>query len=156
MPEFDDTNNALDELDTALDEALSEFEQTDRRTVCRRFYVSEIEAQQLEELRRGISLSAFVRSKVLSAGIPRPKAIVPQINREVQAHFAGVRGNCNQIAKAINVAASRGEVLPLGIAYLDQLQRVEEQLRAIGLQLEQMNQMNQPEIEDDWQSTTEQ
>lgn len=150
MPNCDDTNNALNELETALDEALSEFEQTDRRTVCRRFYVSELEAQQLEELRRGISLSAFVRSKVLGSGIPRPKAIVPQINREVYIHFAQLRGNCNQIAKAINVAASRGEALPLGTAYLDQLQRIETQLKAIGLQLEQINQMNQPGSEDDW------
>jgi len=137
MPKFENTNNALSDLRGAIGEALEESELKKRRTICKRFYVTEEEDRRLEELRQGVSLSALVRAKVFGTGIPRPRPIVPQINREAYIHLASLRNNCNQIAKAMNTAAKHDQVLPLTQAYLDQLEQLEELLVEIGLKLSQ-------------------
>lgn len=137
MPKFENTNKALNDLETAIGEALSESELKKRRTICKRFYLTEEEDKRLEELRQGVGLSSFVRAKVFGSGIPRPRPIVPQINREAYVSLANLRANCNQIAKAVNIAVKQNESLPLTQAYLDQLERLEELLVEIGLQLSQ-------------------
>ncbi|NJL19751.1 MAG: hypothetical protein HC895_01335 [Leptolyngbyaceae cyanobacterium SM1_3_5] len=155
MTKFDDTNDALINLRAALAEDLSQFNQNERRTVSRRFYVTEEEAQQIDQLRQGISVSAFVRSKVLGSGIPRPRAIVPQINREAYSYLASLSGNCNQIAKAINIAAKQKGDLPLHQNYLNQLKQIQDLLIEIRLQLSQADDRTK-ETEDDWQGFSEQ
>lgn len=137
MPKFESKDNALNDLKSAIGEALEESELKKRRTIGKRFYVSEEEDLRLEELHQGVSLSAFVRAKVFGSGIPRPRPIVPQINREAYIHLASLRNNCNQIAKAMNTAAKHDQALPLTQAYLDQLERLEELLVEIGLKLSQ-------------------
>ncbi len=139
MPKFENTKNALEGLKDSIRETLEESELKQRRTICKRFYVTEEEEQRLEELRQGVGLSAFVRAKVFGSGIPRPRSIVPQINRETYIHLANLRSNCNQIAKAVNIAAKQNQALPLTQAYLDQLGQLEELLVEIGLQLSQAN-----------------
>jgi len=81
MPKFENTPNASTMAVTALDDlrddiraTLDEAEYPKRRTVGKRFYLSEAEDQRLEQLRQGVSLSAFVRSKVFGSGI-RPRSI---------------------------------------------------------------------------------
>lgn len=137
MPKFESNNAALNDLGDAIEAALEESELKERRTICKRFYVTEEENSRLEELRQGIGLSAFVRSKVFGSGIPRPRPIVPQINREAYIHLTNLRANCNQIAKAVNTASQQGKNLPLTQAYLRQLEQLEELLVEIGLQLNQ-------------------
>jgi len=137
MPKFKSKNNALNDLGDAIAAVLGESELKKRRNICKRFYVTEEEDQRLEELRQGIGLSAFVRSKVIGSGIPRPRPIVPQINREVYIHLTNLRANCNQIARAVNTAAKQGKDLPLTQTYLSQLEELEELLIEIGLQLNQ-------------------
>lgn len=145
MPKFKSTNNALNDLSNGIKEALGESELEKRRTICKRFYVTEAEDQRLNELRQGISLSAFVRAKVFGANVPRPRSIVPQINREAYIHLANLRSNCNQIAKAVNIAAQQNQALPLTQAYLDQLGQLEELLVEVGLQLSQANDVSREE-----------
>lgn len=137
MPKFKNIDNALNDLKGAIGDALEKSELKKQRTICKRFYVTEEEDLQLEELRQGIGLSAFVRSKVLGSGIPRPRPIVPQINREAYIHLTNLRANCNQITRAVNTAAKQGKPLPLTQAYLSQLEQLEELLVEIGLQLNQ-------------------
>ena len=139
MPKFESTNNALEGLRGSIRETLEESELKQRRTICKRFYISEEEDQRLDELRQGVGLSAFVRAKVFGSGVPRPRSIVPQINREAYIHLANLRANCNQIAKAVNAAAKQDRALPLTQAYLDQLSKLEELLVEVGLQLSQAN-----------------
>ncbi len=145
MSKFKSTNNALSDLSSGIREALGESELEERRTICKRFYVTEAEDQRLDELRQGVSLSAFVRAKVFGSGIPRPRQIVPQINREAYIHLANLRSNCNQIAKAVNTAAKQNQALPLTQAYLDQLRQLEELLVEVGLQLSQANDVSREE-----------
>lgn len=146
MPKFRDKNNALNKLKGSIREELGDFDLKDRRTICKRFYLTEQEDKQLEELRQGIGLSAFVRAKVFGSGIFRPRPIVPQINREAYIHLANLRANCNQIAKAVNSAAKQGKDLPLTQAYLDQLAQIEKLLVDIGLQLNQGKDTNREEF----------
>lgn len=137
MPKQKNTNDALTDLGDAISEALSESELKKRRTICKRFYLTEEEEKQLEELRQGIGLSSFVRAKIFESGVPRPRPIVPQINRETYISLANLRENCNQIAKAVNTAAKQNQPLPLTQAYLEKLERLDELLVEIGLQLSQ-------------------
>jgi hypothetical protein len=137
MPNFEGANNALNDLKDSIAQALQESELKERRTICKRFYVTEAEDQQLEDLCQGVSLSAFVRAKVFGTGIPRPRPIVPQINRESYIHLTSLRANCNQIARAVNTAAKQNRELPLTQAYLNQLKHLEALLVSIGLQLNQ-------------------
>lgn len=131
------TNNALNDLKLAVGAALEESRLAERRTVCKRFYLSEAEDARLAELCQGVSLSAFVRSKVFGTGVSRPRAIVPQIDRETYIQLTHLRSNVNQIAKAVNIAAQQGNELPLTQAYLGVLTELDDRLRAIGLQLSQ-------------------
>lgn len=128
------TENALDALDAGLSEILGEAELKKRRTIPKRFYVDEVEDQQIDELRQGVSLSAFVRSRVLGTSY-RPRSIVPQINREAYLHLTKLSSNCNQMTRAINAAAQQNRSLPLTQAYLDQLEQLKILIVEIGQQL---------------------
>jgi len=145
MPKFRDKSNALNQLKGSIREELGDSTLKNRRTICKRFYLTEEEDKQLEELRQGVGLSAFVRAKIFGSGIFRPRPIVPQINREAYIHLANLRANCNQIAKAVNTAAKQGKDLPLAQVYLDQLAQIEELLVEIGLQLSQGKDTNREE-----------
>lgn len=147
MPNLKDDNNALNELQNAIAQEIGNSQINPRRTIAKRFYLTEAEDQQLELLCQGVSLSAFVRAKVFSASVPRPRPIVPQINRETYVLLAGLRNSCNQMAKAINTAAQRNEGLPLTQDYLDQLGRLEGLLGAISLQFTQGHRANQKDDE---------
>ncbi|MBW4490323.1 MAG: hypothetical protein KME12_21295 [Trichocoleus desertorum ATA4-8-CV12] len=137
MPNFESMDQAIAELRGEIRETLGDSELHQRRTIPKRFYITEAEEQQLEELRQGVNLSAFVRAKVFGSGIPRPRAIAPQINREAYVQLAQLRALCNQMAKAMNIAVQQNRDLPLTSAYLDQLERLETLLVEIGLQLSQ-------------------
>ena len=145
MPKFGNKDNTLNDLGDAIEAALGESELKKRRTICKRFYVTEEEDLRLEELRQGVGLSSFVRAKVFGAGIPRPRPIVPQINREAYIHLTNLRANCNQIAKVVNTAAKQGKKLPLTQAYLSQLERLEA-LLLVGLQLNQGHDATREEL----------
>jgi len=148
MPKFvesNQTNTALNKLEDAAREFLAGTELKQQRTIAKRFYLTEAEDLELETLRQGVSFSAFVRAKVFGAGIPRPRPIVPTINREACIALANIRANCNQMAKAANSAAQRNTDLPLTQAYLDQLARLEALLVSISLQLRQTDAADQEE-----------
>lgn len=147
MPNLKDENSALNELQSAIAQEIGNSQINLRRTIAKRFYLTEVEDQQLERLCQGVSLSAFVRAKVFSATVPRPRPIVPQINREAYVLLAGLRNNCNQMAKAINTAAQRNEALPLTQDYLDQLGRLEDLLGSISLQFTQAHRANRDDDE---------
>ncbi|MBW4491173.1 MAG: hypothetical protein KME12_25730 [Trichocoleus desertorum ATA4-8-CV12] len=147
MPNFESMDQAIAELKGEIREALGDSELHQRRTIAKRFYITEAEEQQLEELRQGVNLSAFVRAKVFGSGIPRPRAIAPQINREAYVQLAQLRANCNQMAKAMNIAVQQNRDLPLTPAYLEQLERLEKLLVEIGLQLSPGKNTNQEEPE---------
>ncbi|MEP0872937.1 hypothetical protein NDA01_24270 [Trichocoleus desertorum AS-A10] len=155
MPNFESMDQAIAELRGEIREALGDSELHQRRTIAKRFYVTEAEERQLEELRQGVTLSAFVRAKVFGSGIPRPRAIAPQINREAYVQLAQLRANCNQMAKAMNIAAKQNGDLLLTAAYLEQLERLEKLLVEIGLQLSSGKHTNQEETKHDWEDVAE-
>lgn len=136
MSKFQETSETLNSLKAAISKALNAPDSSERRTIGKRFYVTRAEAQQLEALCQGVSLSAFVRAKVLGDRMPRPRAIVPQLHRKTYIDLANLKSNCNQIAKAINIAAKNQQDLPLTQAYLKQLERLEALLVSIGRQLQ--------------------
>lgn len=136
MPKFESNNNALSDLKDSIREAVGESELKERRTICKRFYLTEEEEKRLEELRQGVNLSAFVRAKLMGESY-RPRSIVPQIDRETYIHLSNLRANCNQMARAINSAAKQERELPLTQAYLSQLEQLEELLIRIGQRLSQ-------------------
>ncbi|MEP0874052.1 hypothetical protein NDA01_30585 [Trichocoleus desertorum AS-A10] len=147
MPKFESMDQAIAELQAEIRETLRDSELHQRRVIAKRFYVTEAEERRLEELRQGVGLSAFVRAKVFGSGIPRPRAIAPQINREAYVQLAQLRANCNQMAKAINIAVQQNRDLPLTPAYLEQLERLEKLLVEIGLQLSPGKHTNQEETD---------
>jgi len=128
-------SETLSSLKAAIREALHHSDLNERRTIGKRFYLTSEEAEQVEALCQGVSLSAFVRAKVLDTAIPRPRVMVPQLHRELYTDLAKLKANCNQMAKAINLAAQKQQDLPLTPANLEQLARLEALLVSIGRQL---------------------
>lgn len=133
-------SETLSSLKAAIREALHHSDLKERRTIGKRFYVTSEEAEQLEALCQGVSLSAFVRAKVLDTAIPRPRIMVPQPCRELYTEIANLKASCNQMAKAIKLAAQKQQVLPLTPAYLEQLARLEALFVSIARQLRQGSQ----------------
>lgn len=142
----------LDEIKAAFGKAIAAqaVVNQERRTICKKFYVSATEDQAIQNLRQGVKESSYFRSKVLGKAIPRPRPVIPQINRDTYIHIAGIRSNINQITKAINIAAKEGRSLLLSEAHLDELKQLESLLVQVQLQLSQANN-TAGEASDDWQ-----
>lgn len=132
-----DTIDPLKSLQAAAKQAVRDLATGEHRTECIRFYVTAAEARRLTELCQGVNRSRFIRSKVFGYAVPRPRAVLPQVNQQAYTHLANIRGNINQIAKAVNTAAKQGQRLPLTEGYLTQLSRLERLLVTIGTQLSQ-------------------
>lgn len=137
----------LKRLKIAASQALSELQIEQNRTECFRFYMTAEEARQLRELCQGVKPAKFIRSKVFGYAVSRPRTIIPQINQEAYAHISNIRSNINQIAKAVNVAAKRGQTLPLTENHLAQLSKLEHLLETIGAQLSQAQNADRQEEE---------
>ncbi|NEQ25235.1 MAG: hypothetical protein F6K28_40415 [Microcoleus sp. SIO2G3] len=72
------------------------------RSICKRFYVNAAEERSIQERCQGVNQSHFFRACVLDRAIPRPRAIIPQVNRDTYVQLASLRSTINQIARALN------------------------------------------------------
>jgi hypothetical protein len=104
---------------------------TPSRTIGKRFYLTPEENQRLDEMRQGIPLSAFVRAKLFGSTSPRPRPIVPQLDRQAYVHLAALRHHCHDIA----IALQANPKAHLTQENWDQLDHLEALLIAIGQQL---------------------
>jgi len=102
-----------------------------KRTVSITFKVSPSEARQLQARCQGLKRSLYIRQKLLEGVAPRPRAVMPPVNRDIYIQTTYMRTTLNQIAKAINMASKQGERLPLTQTYLEQLAHMTETLNQI-------------------------
>ncbi len=149
--------NPLDEIKAAFQSTIADYKSAEtqvvnpnaRRTLCKKFYVSADEDAQIRDARQGVKESGYFRAKVLGKLIPRPRTVIPQINRDTYDHIAGIRGSLNQIARAVNTAAKNAQTLPLTERYLDEIKQLESLLVEVQLQLSQAHDLMRDG--DDWQ-----
>ena len=118
------------------------------RTVSITFKLSPTEARQLQERCQGTKRSHYIRQKLLAGAAPRPRAVIPPVNRDVYVQTTYLRANLNQIAKAINTASKLGETLPLTQDYLEQLAQMTATLRQIRASLRADDATTEADVED--------
>ena len=107
---------------------------TERRTVRVIFKVSPSEERKLDELCDGIGRSPYIRAGLFGYSVTRPKADIPQINRDTYFELGRIGINLNQQTKALNGAIKAGHSLPLG-EYLDKLTALEAMLKDLKAQI---------------------
>ena len=120
------------------------------RSILKRFYVTAEEDQQIEQLCQGVSQSRYFRSRVLAREMPRPKAIVPQINREAFVHLTGIRHSLKRIANAMTAPATQGEGSIIASADWEKLRQLEGLIVDLQRQLK-----HSEEAGHDWQDHEE-
>ncbi len=137
---------ALEDLKVAALAVVAEV-QEQARTVSITFKVSPAEAQQLAARCQGVRRSRYIRAKLFDGAVPRPRAVIPPVNRDVYLQTTYIRTNLNQIAKAINTASKSGSVLPLAPAVLEQLVQMNETLQQIRASLRANETLTDPDVE---------
>jgi len=120
------------------------------RSICKRFYVTEAEDQQIEQLCQRVSQSRYFRSRVLVREMPRPKEIVPQMNRETFVHLAAIRSSLKEISRAMSRALKQGESSMITSAQLERLWQLEGVILDLQRQLKHTE-----EAGHDWQDHEE-
>jgi hypothetical protein len=133
MPNVQQSERNRPDRTPVLPEDLDDRDRTTPRAICKRFYLTPEENQRLDERRQGVPLSTFVRTKVLGVSSPRPRSIVPQLDRQTYVQLTAIKHHCQTIAIALKANPN-----PLrSQENLDQLDRLEALLTEIAQTLTQ-------------------
>jgi hypothetical protein len=73
------------------------------------FKVSTAEKERLNQRCSGVVVSDYIRAKLFDYSLPRPKPIMPEVNRETLYHLKRIGANINQQTKAIHSAIKVGQ-----------------------------------------------
>jgi hypothetical protein len=128
------------ELETALQnilQGISLLEEKEgnggrQQTIC--FKVTQAEKERLQQRCSGIILSDYIRARLFDYPLPRPKTIMPLVNREVIYYLKCIGLDIKQQTLAIKEAVKTGQQ-PLGedvheyLLTLNQLLETIQQLR---------------------------
>ena len=115
-------------LEPGLDQVALEREE---RTVRITFRLSKREAEILEAQCSGIDRSRFIRAAIFSYPIPRPRTLLPQIDRDTYIELGRIGGNLNQQSRAMNEMIKYGLPAVLGKKYLEQLEELRQVIAQI-------------------------
>jgi hypothetical protein len=108
-------SNPKDELETVLKAILEktplieeEEAQSGRHHVIS-FKVSAAEKERLQQRCSGVVISDYIRAKLFDYSLPRPKSVMPLVNRETLYQLKRIGANLNQQTKAIHSAIKIGQ-----------------------------------------------
>jgi hypothetical protein len=73
------------------------------------FKVSTAEKERLNQRCSGVVVSDYIRARLFEYSLPRPKTIMPEVNRETLYHLKRIGANINQQTKAIHSAIKVGQ-----------------------------------------------
>ena len=73
------------------------------------FKVSTAEKERLNQRCSGVVVSDYIRAKLFDYSLPRPKTVMPEVNRETLYHLKRIGANINQQTKAIHSAIKVGQ-----------------------------------------------
>ena len=72
------------------------------------FKVSTAEKERLQQRCSGVVVSDYIRARLFDYSLPRPKPVMPLLNRETLYHLKRIGANINQQTKAIHSAIKTG------------------------------------------------
>ena len=111
-----------------------------KRNICVRFYLTQEEELQLDQLCDGVcNRSRWIRAKVMGHSLPLSK--IPAVNRDLYVQARLIRGNLAQMATAIDEALQQKKPLPLSEEFLTRLQQMQARQINIERELVKLNQL---------------
>ena len=136
-------NNPKAELESALKSVLEktplieEEEAPSGRHHVVSFKVSTAEKERLNQRCSGVVVSDYIRARLFDYSLPRPKPVMPLVNRETLYHLKRIGANLNQQTKAIHSAIKTGQQ-PLTddvYKYLLELKELQENINQLRLEI---------------------
>ena len=136
-------NNPKAELESALKSVLEktplieEEEAPSGRHHVVSFKVSTAEKERLNQRCSGVVVSDYIRARLFDYSLPRPKPVMPLLNRETLYHLKRIGANLNQQSKAIHSAIKTGQQ-PLNddvYKYLLELKELQENINQLRLEI---------------------
>ncbi len=109
------------------------------------FRVSVDEECLLNERCQGVKRSLYIRAVLFSYPRPRPRPVIPQVNRAIYVALNRIGTNLNQQTKAINEALGMGFNPALGNAYFENLAALQELVQQVQRELSCLNNQVQEE-----------
>lgn len=100
-----------------------------RRTINITFRITPEESRRLKEICQGVKLSRYIRAGLFGYPQPRPRQVMPQVNRDTYIQLKRLNNNINQQTKAINTALKIGLAPAIGDTYLKELAEVRKLLQ---------------------------
>lgn len=117
------------------------------------FVVSDEELELLNTARGGMKLSEYLRAVIFKQRLPMLRATVPAINRETLVRLNRIGALLNQQARALNTAKCLNSFSGISREYLqqclEQLQKVERELKQLGREIVLLNARTRSE--NDWE-----
>ncbi len=101
------------------------------------FKVSTAEKERLQQRCSGIVISDYIRARLFDYLLPRPKPVMPLVNRETLYHLKRIGANLNQQTLAIHSAIKTGQQ-PLTddvYKYLLELKELQENINQLRLEI---------------------
>ncbi|AFZ28304.1 Bacterial mobilization protein (MobC) (plasmid) [Cylindrospermum stagnale PCC 7417] len=141
------------ELNNQLAKALSNqlVQPDEKREITVTFRVSHAEKARLEQRCSGVVQSDYIRARLFDYSLPRPKLIIPEVNRQVIYELKKIGNNLNQQTRAINEAVKVG-YQPLNHEVQEYLQTLKELVDILEQTHRQITQASAEGQRDDYQS----
>lgn len=105
----------------------------EERTVRVTFRLTKQEAELLEKYCNSVDRSRFIRAAIFNYPMPRPRTMLPQIDRETYLELARIGNNINQQSRSMNEAIKLGLPPIVGKKYLDLLEELKTAIAQIRL-----------------------
>ncbi|AFZ28290.1 Bacterial mobilization protein (MobC) (plasmid) [Cylindrospermum stagnale PCC 7417] len=123
----------------------------EKREITVTFRVSYAEKARLEQRCIGVVQSDYIRARLFDYSLPRPKLIIPEVNRQVIYELKKIGNNLNQQTRAINEAVKVG-YQPLNHEVQEYLQTLKELVDILEETHRQITQASAEAQRDDYQS----
>lgn len=123
-----------------------------RRSVKITFRINREEERRLQERVGGVSYSRYIRAGLFGYPRPRPRPIIPQVNRFTYIELSRIGNNINQQSTAINKAVFMG-LQPLAQntqTYLEELAQLKELIQQTLREIAQVEQPDDSDELEDW------
>lgn len=134
-------------IEKDIDNTVAQFHEDHKRTIKVTFRISPAEERLLNQQCQGVKYSRYIRSGLFKYPRPRPRPVIPQINRDTYIELSRIGNNLNQQTRAIHEAIAMKLNPALSDAYLNELKALRELVQKI--QVEISCPAYQSEVEDD-------
>lgn len=122
-------------INQSIDGSGGKVHQDHKRSIKVTFRISPAEERLLNQRCQGVKHSRYIRAGLFNYPRPRPRPVIPQVNRDTYVELSRIGHNLNQQTKAIHEALAMKLITGFSDAYLNELRTLRDLVQQLQVEI---------------------